>query len=128
VKRVLRDGTLDGSTSTQDGFHLGEGIHPAIASTGARTVVTFTDGQQSLAYDALRWSRLFAVPVDARGAALDEPRAIVRSNSYSTQHGLVASGADIWSVYSRVVDELTGVDRVLMRTILEDGPRRRPSR
>lgn len=117
TKRVLGNGTL------ADGFLLGTGFKPDITAAGNGYVVTFIDAEERFDSEPYAVS-IFAVSTDANGAALAQPRTVLRATSLSDVQSVAAMGDAVWIAYSRMTTDLR-VQRVFMRALAEETTRRR---
>lgn len=118
AKRVLDTGVLADTTADQDGTEIGLGTNPALTVDDSRYVATFTRRDA----DTL-W--LYAVPLHPYGEPLAPPRLIVRADSHAQEHSIASIGGSLLTAYSRVVPELTSVQRVFLREVTEQQTTRR---
>lgn len=114
AKRVLRTGVLADRTADQDGDFIAEGRSADIALVGARYVVTFL---RPAAHDRLS---LWAVPVDDSGARVGEPREIADAESHFADYAVAGVGTAAWVAYTRVAPEEARVQRLFVRTIVDE--------
>lgn len=117
TKRVARNGSLSGTTATQDGALIGEGHFPlAITARGSGYVASFTGPRLIL-----------AAPLNAAGVATDVPQVIAQSESdlYS-RHALASDGDLVWFAYARSASQpaFDHVPRVFVRTLGGDARQR----
>jgi hypothetical protein len=129
AKRLLRNGALADFTAAQDGHLLGRGVLPRIAPHAGRYFVTFVMGEGDSGGTEPDPLRIQALTADATGAAINEPRTVVRAESDPLMHDLALVGDSVWMTYARLAPETGNVQRVFVRTLFEEAaPRRRTSR
>jgi hypothetical protein len=121
AKRVLREGVLGDHTALQPGSLVGRGeLSYSVAPRGEGYAAVFVRGVDG------RTAAIDTVTLDARGAAVEEPVTLATTNWYSWSPWTFLTSTMV--AYTRTQPELGNIDRVFVRGLGGEPPRRRTTR